>query len=354
MKVALVYDRVNTWGGAERVLLSLHEIFPKAPLYTAVYDSKAAPWAIVFPRVYTSSLQKIPFAKGNHEFLGTFMPLAFESFDFSAYDLVVSVTSEAAKGIIIPPPTKHVCICLTPTRYLWSAHDLYFKNPLLRFLSRPAVWYLRIWDKIAAQRPDKMIAISTVVKNRIRKYYKRDSEIIYPPIHVYKEKAVKRAKDYFLVVSRLVPYKKVELAILAFNKLKLPLLVVGTGSEEFKLKFRAGKNIKFVGEVSEKELQKYYEGARALIMPQEEDFGIVSVEAQSFGVPVIAYKSGGALDTVIDKKTGILFSKQTKRSLVKAVQRFEGMEFDSEALVKNASKFSNKFFREKLLQALAK
>jgi hypothetical protein len=184
MKVALVYDRVNKWGGAERVLLTLHEMFPDAPLYTSVYDEDRAPWARVFPRIYTSFLQKIPFAKSIHEFLGTLMPMAFELFNFDEYDLVISVTSEAAKGIITKPGTKHVCYMLTPTRYLWSHYDLYFRNPLLRFISKPFVSYLRTWDKMAALRPDKIIAISSEVKRRIKKYYKLESEIVYPPCKI--------------------------------------------------------------------------------------------------------------------------------------------------------------------------
>lgn len=184
MKVAIVYDRVNKWGGAERVLLVLHEMFPDAPLYTSVYDEKRAPWTKVFPQVYSSFLQKIPFAKGNHEFLAPLMPIAFEQFDFGKYDLVISVTSESAKGIITRPGTFHLCYCLTPTRYLWSGYEEYFKNPILRFISKPVISYLKSWDKIAASRPDKIIAISTEVQKRIKKYYGRESEIIYPPCEI--------------------------------------------------------------------------------------------------------------------------------------------------------------------------
>ena len=184
MKVAIVYDRVNKWGGAERVLLALHEMFPDAPLYTSVYDSKKAPWARVFPKIYTSFLQYLPFAKSNHELLAPLMPLVFESFNFDNYDLVISVTSEAAKGIKTNSGTLHVCYCLTPTRYLWSHYEDYFKNPVFKLVTKPIINYLKNWDKKAAQRPDVMIAISTEVKNRIKKYYGRDSEIIFPPTNV--------------------------------------------------------------------------------------------------------------------------------------------------------------------------
>ena len=314
MKVAIVYDRVNKWGGAERVLLALHEMFPGAPLYTSVYDEKSAPWAKVFPSVVTSFLQNIPFAKNNHEILPVFMPFAFKSFDFSGFDLVISVTSEAAKGIKTSGKTLHVCYCLTPTRYLWSGYNEYFKDTVFKGLTKPIIALMRRWDKTASKKPDLIIAISTEVQSRIKRYYKRDSEIVFPPMELSMNRFIDSKKrhgnneKYYLLVSRLdYGYKKVDLAIRAFNKLGFPLIVVGTGHLEKKLRKIAGKNIKFVGKVGEKELMKYYRGAKALIMPQEEDFGIVAVEAQSFGVPVIAYKKGGVLDTVIPGKTRYFF-----------------------------------------------
>jgi len=350
-KVAIVYDRVNKWGGAERVLLALHEIFPDAPLYTSVYDSKKAPWAKVFPEVKTSFLQKFPLASSNHEILPALMPLVFESFDFSGFDLVISVTSEAAKGIITKPSTRHICYCLTPTRYLWSHNSLYFQNPITSFISGPIVNYLKSWDKVAAWRPDEMIAISTEVKDRIKKYYSRESEIIFPPINttVIRINRVKGGK-YYMLVNRLVKYKKVDLAIEVFNKLGLPLVIVGTGREEEKLRRKAKNNIKFVGLVSEKELVNYYQGAKALIMPQEEDFGIVAVEAQSSGVPVIAYKKGGVLDTVIDGKTGILFDQQNVESLTEAIERFEKTNFVVDNLYTNSKRFLRKVFEKRFLE----
>jgi len=356
MKVAIVYDRVNKWGGAEKVLFALHEIFPDAPLYTSVYDEKKASWAKVFPKIYTSFLQKIPLAKGNHEFFGWLMPFAFESFDFDKYDLVISVTSEAAKGIITKPKTQHICYCLTPTRYLWSHYDLYFKNKFLKFFSKPLVNYLRSWDKVAAQRPDKIIAISTEVKNRIKKYYNRDPEIIFPPVEIPEVAIVNHSRGgYFLIVSRLVGYKRVDLAVKAFNKLKLPLIVVGTGSQANNLKLIAKNNIKFASQVSEQDLIKYYKGAKALIMPQEEDFGITAVEAQFFGVPVIAFKKGGALDTIIDKRTGIFFLKQEVDSMMSAVAQFNQRPvFDRPSLVKNARRFSKDNFKKAIMGFLNK
>lgn len=348
-KVAIVYDRVNKWGGAERVLLALHKIFPKAPLYTSVYDPKGAPWAKVFPEIKTSFIQKIPLAKSNHEFLAILMPLAFKSFDFSGFDLVISVTSEAAKGIRTGPNTTHICYCLTPTRYLWSHYKVYFKDQVFKVITKPFINYLRKWDKLAARRPDKIIAISAEVKKRIKKYYYRDSQIIFPPVNTSMGRTVEMKKrSYYLVVSRLVGYKKVDLVIETFNRLGYPLIVIGTGREEIKLKRMAGKSIKFVGQVTEKKLAKYYQGAKALIMPQEEDFGIVSIEAQGYGVPVIAYKKGGAIDTVIDEKTGILFDHQDVHSLSLAITRFEKIKFVGDNLLKNAKRFSFQVFKKEL------
>lgn len=356
LKTAIVYDRVNKWGGAERVLLALHEMFPDAPLYTSVYDKKNAAWAKVFPKIETSFLQNIPFAKSNHEFLGPLVPIAFESFDFSRFNLVISVTSEAAKGIKTGEETFHLCYCLTPTRYLWSGYNDYFKDMFFKVVSAPIVFVLRKWDKKAAERPDLIIAISTEVQKRIKKYYKRDAGIIYPPVNTtlaHNNKVNKR--EYYLVVSRLdYGYKKVDLAIKAFNKLNLPLVIVGTGRQEKYLKSIAEKNILFAGKVSENDLSKYYQDAKALIMPQEEDFGIIAVEAQRHGVPVIAFGKGGAIDTVIDGKTGVLFKYQTEDSLMQAIKKFDKMGFSERILKSNARRFSKQQFKRRLQETLVR
>lgn len=359
MKVAIVYDRVNKWGGAERVLLALHEIFPKSPLYTSVYDAKKAPWAKVFPKVYTSFLQKFPFTRSNHEFLPFLMPLAFASFNLTRFDLVISVTSEAAKGVNIKGKTRHLCYCLTPTRYLWSGYGDYFKWLPLKIIAWPVVGILKIWDKKIAQKPDKIVAISTEVRKRIKKYYGRNSEIIFPPVEIPKIRHFninkKKNEKHYLLVSRLdYGYKKIDLAIEVFNELGYKLLIIGTGREENKLKKMAGENIVFKGRVSEKELSDCYRNAKALIMPQEEDFGIVAVEAQSFGIPVIAYKKGGVSDTVIPEVTGILFNKQNKKSLKRAVMVFEKKKFDVGKITYNTLRFGKKRFKKEFLDFVKK
>lgn len=352
MKVALVYDRVNKWGGAERVLLALHKIFPNAPLYTSVYNKEKAPWANVFD-IKISFLQKFPFAKSSHELYATLMPIAFESFSFENYDLVISVTSEAAKGIITKPGVLHICYLLTPTRYLWSGYEDYFKNPFLRFFSKPAVSYLRQWDIIAAERPDKYIAISTEVKERIKKYYGKDSTLIFPPLmHLENRVNEKNPEDFFLLVSRLVNYKRVDLAIKSFNKLSLPLKIVGTGAQMSYLKSIANENIEFLGDLTDSKLSFYYKNCKALIFPGLEDFGLVMIEAQSFGKPVIAFRGGGAQDIVIEGKTGEFFDKQNEDSLIDALQKFQGKSYNTKLCKENALRFSFENFKNQLLKSI--
>lgn len=358
----MVYDRVNKWGGAERLLLVLHELFPEAPLYTSVYNKKKASWAEVFD-VRTSFLQGFPLASSSHEFYPLLMPLAFESFSFDKYDLVISVTSEAAKGIITKPKTLHVCYCLTPTRYLWSGYEDYFRSKIFRVLSSTIISYLRAWDKVAAQRPDVYIALSKEVQKRIRKYYGRKSEVVYPPISLQStvdslqqdKKAVVRSRSterFFLIVSRLVPYKRIDIAVEAFNKLKLPLKIIGTGSQERKLRAMAGPTIEFLGNLTDAQLVGYYKNCRALIFPGYEDFGLATIEAQSFGKPVIAYGDGGALETVVEGKTGVFFYEQTSDSLMAAVNKFLKAKFNPDECKKQAQNFNMKRFKEEFIQVI--
>lgn len=356
MNVALVYDRVNKWGGAERVLLALHELFPSAPLYTSVYNSHTAEWAGIFD-VKTSFLQNFPLALTHHESYAVLMPLAFESMSFEECDLVISVTSESAKGIITRPETKHICYCLTPTRYIWSGYDEYFGNSLLRFASWPAISYLRSWDLIASARPDMYIAISKEVQGRIYKYYNRDSTVIYPPVLLEEKKQAKTSNTkykipntkYYLVVSRLVPYKRVDIAINACNTLEVPLVIVGTGSQESYLKSIAGRTIRFVGNLTDEELVGYYKGCSALIFCGNEDFGLTILEAQSSGKPVIAFKGGGSLETIMEGKTGAFFSPKSTDALVGLLRQFKPEAYSAMDCIKQAEKFSKSRFKEEFM-----
>ncbi|MEK7597458.1 MAG: glycosyltransferase [Patescibacteria group bacterium] len=372
-RVAIVYDWIDKWGGVERILLQLHEMFPEAVFYTSYFDKEKADWAKDL-NIKTSFLQKFPsFIKKSRILSFIFYPFVFESFDFSKYDTVISVTSSFAKAVITQPGTKHICYLLTPTRYLWSHKKEYFKNKLLRSWVMCYLSFIKKWDFISAQRPDKIISISETVRNRCLKYYKRNSEVIYPGFDTnywqeIKSKIINSKSQinpkykilntkYFLVVSRLEPYKKIDLAIKVFNKLNKPLVIVGEGSEEKKLKQMAGKNITFLSKLSDVELGSFYTNAQALIMSQEEDFGYVSVEAQFFDCPVIAYKKGGALETVIDGKTGIFFNRQEKISLVGAIEKFNKIEYNLKIKVrefgmKNTERFGKERFVGNFLKIL--
>ena len=302
------------------------------------------------------------------------MPIAFESFKFDGYELVISLTSEAAKGIITKPGTLHICYCLTPTRYLWSGYDEYFSNKSLKFLSKPIVNALRFWDKKAAQRPDAFIAISKEVQKRIKKYYGRESELVYPPVSlknvIARIKGTKQSlqKDrhaslamtrngYFLVVSRLskfTTYKRIDLAIKACNELNFPLKIIGEGSWKKELVKISGPTIDFVKDVNDKELVSYYQNCKALIFPGFEDFGLVMVEAQMAGKPVIAFRKGGAEEIIIEGKTGLFFDDQNVNSLSKVLEKFEKYKFDPKECLKNAEKFSMDMFKKDFLSVVNK
>lgn len=356
MKVALVYDRLNSWGGAERVLLLLKELFPNVVLYSSIYNRNRAKWVKDF-KIHTSFLQTLPYAKTHHELFAPLMPIAFESFTFDEYDLVISVTSEAAKGIITKPKTLHICYCLTPTRYLWSGYNEYFKDELPRILSKPVVSYLRTWDRLAAKRPDAFIAISKEVKKRITRYYQRDSEVVYPPLlleecETTKKSTEKTKEPFFLVVSRLIEFKRIDIVIEACNTLQIPLKIVGTGPYGQKLRSMSGSTIEFLGSLTDRDLIEYYKDSLALISPAWEDFGLSCIEAQSFGKPVIAYGRGGALETVVSLKTGLFFDKQETRSLIEAIKLFQKSSFNSLDCKKNAEKFNKEEFKKTFLKTI--
>lgn len=335
--------------------MALHKIWPSAPLYTSVYDPQGAPWAKNF-KVIPSFLQKLAFARKRHELYPWLMPLVFESFNFNDFEVVISVTSAEAKGVITQPQTFHLCYCLTPTRYLWSSYKDYLGNPrygilnpIIKPLMKPMLKKLKEWDRVAAQRPDCYFAISKTVQKRIAKYYHRKADLIYPPLDGEKFKpSFSSEKDYFLLVARLVPYKKVELAVKAFNKLKLPLKIIGAGTERKILEKKARANIEFLGQkLTDAQLISYYQNCSALIFTAKEDLGLVALEAQACGRPVIGYKKGGVEETVIEGKTGLLFSPQTSEALIKAIGRFKKQKFDRRNCRENALKFKEENFLKK-------
>ncbi len=363
MRVALVYDRVTKWGGAERVLMALHRLWPDAPLYTAVYDKKRAQWADEF-KVIPSFLQYIPLANRLHEFLPWITPMAFESFSFDDFDVVISITSAEAKSIITKPQVAHICYCLTPTRYLWSGYDLYRKAAGLGWLSGLASFWLtrfaptlRIWDRVAAARPDVYAAISHRVGARIQKYYDRDvAEVIYPPVQTglfskQIQKSSNKSGEYFLTVSRLVGYKRVDVLIRAFNETGQKLIIVGNGHQKKYLQSIAGSSIEFVDRhLTDLELVRYHQESRAFVYAADEDFGIAAVEAQASGKPVIAYRESAVAESTLDGKTGILYNSQTPEALIDALKMFETWTYDPKQCKKNAERFDIKIFEKRILQ----
>lgn len=339
-RIAIVYDWLDKWGGVERILMHIHHLLPEATFFTSYYDPKRAEWAQPIAK-RTSFIQKLPrFIKRNRILSLPFYPYAFESFDFRGYDTVLSVTSSFAKSIITHPDVFHVCYLLTPTRYLWNASHLY-QSRLTQSIGKGFISYLKQWDRIAATRPDKIISISETVAKRCKYYYQRESDVLYPPFDAnywlsqQKEKSPV-AKPFFLVVSRLESYKRVDIPVELFTKQNdKTLVVIGSGNEKRKLQRMAGKNIRFIEHISDRQLASFYQNAEALVMPQEEDFGYVALEAQTMGCPVIAYEKGGAQETVLKEKTGIFFPFQTVDSLASALERFHTISYNLKAEIRN-------------------
>jgi glycosyltransferase involved in cell wall biosynthesis len=357
LKIALVHDWLTDFGGAERVLFVLHELYPEAPIFTSFFRPENLP-QFRDADVRVSYLQKIPFAKNHHRFFYPFMPAAIEQFDFSEFDLVISTTSSGcAKGIITNPDTIHICYCHNPSRVLWDGSQEYLNLHNLNFLTRKLLprqlMKLRIWDRCAADRVDYFLANSKFVARRIQKYYQREAKVIYPPVEVKNfEPAEEKPKDYFLAVGRLIPYKRFDLVIAAANVLGVKLRIVGTGSEEKKLKAIAGSTVRFFGKVSDSILQKMYAECQALVFPQVEDFGLAPVEANASGRPVIAFEDGGALETIVPNRTGIFFREQSVDSLSDAMQKVRKMKWVKKSIVKNAQRFDVKRFKEKIFEVV--
>ncbi|MFA6193883.1 MAG: glycosyltransferase [Parcubacteria group bacterium] len=371
-KVALVHDFLNQYGGAERVLLALHEMFPEAPIYTMLYDPKKMRGKFKNFDIRPSFLQKFPkFLKKRPKWLLPFLPTAPETFNLRDFDLVISSSGAWSKGIIVKPKTIHICYCHSPMRYAWDWNEKYLGEQGLgkgrKIFARMLLNYVRMWDKAAADRPDFFIANSRSTQTRIEKYYRRESEVVYPPVDVENSSGLPRSQsslamtdknDYFLIVSRLSPYKKVEVAIEAMNKLDLPLIVIGEGDPKYVkyLKSIAGLKTKFLGWKSDENTKKYFASCRAFLFPGEDDFGIAPVEAMSFGRPVIALRRGGAMETVIEGETGEFFDEPMIEVLADAVRRFQENEknYDPAKIRAQAEKFSKEKFVENIERVIEK
>lgn len=356
MKVAIVHDFLMQMGGAEKVVEVLHDMFPDAPIYTSAYDPNAMPMYYRTWDIRTSFMQKMWMKKHSHRMALLLYPTAFESFDLTEYDLVISSSSAFAKGVITQPHTKHICYNYTPMRYAWTTKR-YLENEKLgsftRTLAMPGLHYLRTWDAITVDRVDKYIAISSAVASRIQKFYRRSSDIVHPPVETGRFSIDSEIGDYYIIVARLVPYKQIDIAIDAFNRLKRPLKIVGTGRQMKALKAMAKPNIEFLGQVDDVALPNLIARAKAYIMPGEEDFGLTPVEANACGRPVIAYKAGGAIDTQIHGVTGILYSDPSADGLYDAVRESDKISFDPQTIHNHAQKFNTDVFRENIRRVIA-
>ncbi len=352
MKVALVHDYLVQYGGAERVLEAFTEIYPKAPIYTMVYDKKLMGGVFSDRKIYTSFLQKIPFVASHHRLFPVLMPMAIEQFNLSEYDIVLSDSNSYAKGVITKPDTLHITYCHTPMRYAWDDCHKYLREFKYSNLTKKfipfAMNYIRLWDKISADRPDKYIANSNFVASRIKKYYNKDSQVINPPVNTKKLYISEKIENYFLMVGRALPYKRFDIIIDAFNILGLPLKVLGKGPEMKELRKRSKKNIEFLGYLSDKEVSHYYSKCKAFIFPSEDDFGITPLEAMASGRPVIAYRGGGALETIIENKTGIFFDEQDPESAADAIRNINLDNFNPHEIRNHALKFDKEIFKEKI------
>lgn len=358
MKIALVHDWLSNLGGAERVLVELHKIFPEAPIYTLFANKKFISKYLPDANIVVSRLNSVPFINKLYKYFLILMPSTIESYDLSDFDVVISSSVIFSKGLVLGLKTKHICYCYSPTRFLWDRHTDYENKSWQSNIGRHV---LRIWDRQSADRVDTFVAISEHVKNRIKKYYRKDAKVIYPPLIFSHRKTEiqscddQRFKDYFLIVSRLFPHKNIDIAIEAFNRLNLPLLIVGDGPQYKNLRSKIeNKKIKFAGFVPDEELPNYYQNCKAFIMPQEEDFGLTPLEAMSFGKPVLALRQGGATETILEGQTGEFFDDPIPEGLADGIRRLNEnyKNYDPEFIISHALKFSPDKFRKEMVNLI--
>lgn len=353
MKIAIVHDYLNQAGGAERVVGTLHTMFPGAPIFTTILD-RGSLWDVLRDAdIRTSWMQKLPLLKRHFKAYLLFYPGAIERFDLREYDLVISSSSAFGKAAITRPGALHICYCHTPMRFVWD-YERYMEREQygspVRAILVPVLRRFRTWDVKTASRPNLYVANSTVVADRIKRFYGRDSVIVPPPVAVQRFTPAGAPEDFYLIVSRLNPYKRVDLVVKAFNDLGRKLVIIGDGPDRAVLEKMSRSNITFLGRLPDPEVASYYARCKALLFPGDEDFGIVPLEANAAGRPVIAFKAGGALDTVIDGETGIFFSELTPESLSAAVLRAEKTEWDSIAIRKHAEDYAEPRFRERFMR----
>ncbi|MEB3195622.1 MAG: glycosyltransferase [Candidatus Sericytochromatia bacterium] len=358
-RIALVHDGLATaggGGGAERVLATLHELLPAAPIFTTVYAPARMPDGMRDWDIRTTFLQRLPGGPTAYQRYFPLFPLAAESIDLRGFDIVVSCSHAVAKGVLVDSQAFHMCMCYSPLRYVWDMYQEYLQierlSPLHRALLPLLMHYLRTWDALSAARVDEFVAISHYVRRRIEKYYHRPAHVIYPPVDILKSS--QQPADYYLVVSRLVAYKRIDMVVDAFNRLGWPLVVIGDGGERANLERRAKSNIRFLGRQSDTVVRDYLAQAQGFIFPGVEDFGIAPVEAMGAGRPVVAFARGGAAETVRDGETGVLFTEHTVEALVAALERCRGHAFDADAITRHAEQFSSARFKREFTAHLAR
>ncbi|WP_418791064.1 glycosyltransferase [Phosphitispora sp. TUW77] len=358
MKIAIVHDWLANMGGSEKVVLAFKEIFPDAPIYTTVYNPDRVDSAFHNMDIRTSFIQKLPRGRTAYQSYLPLMPTAVEQFDFSGFDVVLSSSHAVAKGVLTGANTLNISYCHTPMRYAWDFYHEYLNGPGAGRVKRKLIpWlmnYIRMWDRISADRVDYFIANSGYVARRIKKHYRRESEVIYPPVDTsfYSPSDLTVAAkigDYYFTVSRLIPYKRIDLAVEAFTRLGVPLRIAGDGPERKRLEKMAGPNVEFLGRVSDAEMKKLYASCKAFIFPGEEDFGITPVEAQAAGRPVIAFGAGGALETVLPGVTGEFFQPQTAEALAGVINKFDSGKYITEIICDHAAGFDRELFKKHIL-----
>jgi glycosyltransferase involved in cell wall biosynthesis len=351
VRVAIVHDWLNQMGGAEGVLDTLMDMFPEAPIFTTIYWRRGMPARYRRWDIRPTLLDRAPFIHRHHQPYLPFYPLVVQSIDLRGYDLIISNKSGFCHGVRTDSQQLHIDYCLTPTRYVWDYESYAAREGFghgAKLLLRPMIRWLQRWDRRAADGVDHFVAISREVQTRIARHYQRDSTIIYPPVNTDRHRpSPNPAGDYLLVVSRLIPYKRIDLAVRACSELALPLIVGGEGRDRAALEAMAGPTVRFVGRVTDEELGDLLANCRAFIFPGCEDFGITPVEAQAAGRPVIAYAAGGALDTVRGGETGLFFHEQTAEALIDAICRLDSIDFDTDAIRRSAERFGvDRFKRE--------